>query len=56
MVDASILESEWVEQKRDKKGRETWGHQLKEGAPPDVVEKFRQFEENFRLAEGERVE
>ncbi|MCL2200587.1 MAG: hypothetical protein FWB75_01375 [Oscillospiraceae bacterium] len=45
MVDTKILESEWVQPKRDKRGRETWGHELKEGAPEDVKKKFQECQE-----------
>jgi len=43
MINPKILESEWVQPKRDKRGRETWGHELKEGAPDDVREAFQKF-------------
>ena len=41
----AILDSPWVQAKRDKKGRETWGWELKEGVPPDVVEAFKEFQD-----------
>jgi len=41
MVDSRILESEWVEPKKN-----GWGHQLKPGAPESVKREF----ENFQKA------
>ena len=43
MIDAKILESEWVQSKRDRRGREPWGHELKDGAPDDVKKAFQEF-------------
>jgi len=40
-----ILDSEWVQNKRDENGNETWGHELKEGAPVDVVRAFQEYEQ-----------
>ena len=39
-----VLNSEWVRQKKDENGRHTWGHELVEGAPPDVVAKFNELQ------------
>ena len=36
----AILDSEWVRSKRDKKGRETWGYELVEGAPEEIKAEF----------------
>jgi len=44
-VNPKILASEWVEGKKDKYGRETWGYQLKKGAPESVRREFEQFQE-----------
>ena len=38
-----VLESSWVQNKRDKNGEETWGWELKEGAPEDVKKAFEDF-------------
>lgn len=45
MVDASILNSEWVEPKDNGE----WGFKLKEGAPADVVKAFEQYEKNLGI-------
>jgi len=41
MLDAKILENEWVEPNTDGDG---WGHRLKDGAPPEVVKEFEEFQ------------
>jgi len=46
-VDPTILESEWIESKKDKNDNDTWGHQLKEGAPESVKREFEQFEKSY---------
>jgi hypothetical protein len=38
-----VLENEWVQQKRDVTGQETWGYEIKPGAPDDVVAAFNEF-------------
>ena len=40
-----VLDSEWVQAKKDEDGNETWGYELKEGAPDDVKEAFRKYQE-----------
>ena len=39
----NILESEWVQSPLDENGEETWGFELKPGAPDDVVKDFDKF-------------
>jgi len=46
MVDAKILESEWVVPNEEGDG---WGYKLKEGAPDDVVKEFEEFEKLCEL-------
>ena len=38
-----VLESEWVQPAKDENGEETWGYELKPGAPDDVVKAFNEF-------------
>jgi glutaredoxin 2 len=38
-----VLESEWVQPTKDENGEETWGYELKLGAPDDVVIAFDEF-------------
>jgi len=38
-----ILESEWVQHPKDDNGEETWGFELKPGAPEDIVNAFNEF-------------
>ena len=40
-----VLDSPWVQSKRDKFGREIWGFELKPGAPDEAVKAFRAFRE-----------
>lgn len=54
-VNPEILESEWVEGKKDKNGNEAWGHQLKPGAPESVRREFEQFEERYKNHRTENV-
>jgi len=44
-----VLESEWVRQKLDENGKETWGHELIEGAPPDITAKFNELQALFGM-------
>jgi len=39
----NILDSEWVQQKRDERGEETWGFELKPGAPKSAITAFDRF-------------
>ena len=39
-----VLDSEWVQQKHDENGDETWGYELKEGAPEHIREAFEAFQ------------
>ena len=47
-----VLSSKWVQQKKDADGNDTWGHELKEGAPPEVVAEFNELQE---LLEAEKA-
>ena len=38
-----VLESEWVQPAKDENGEETWGYELKLGAPDDVVKRSMNF-------------
>jgi hypothetical protein len=38
-----ILGNEWVQPRRDNNGKETWGYELKPGAPNDVIAAFDDF-------------
>ena len=38
-----VLESEWVQAPKDENGEETWGFELKPGAPDKVVKEFDNF-------------
>ena len=53
-VDPTILASEWVESKKDKNGNDTWGHQLKDGAPESIKREFEQFEKNYMNHRNEK--
>ena len=38
-----VLESEWIQAPKDENGEETWGFELKHGAPEDVAKEFDNF-------------
>jgi len=38
-----VLESEWVQSPKDENGQDTWGFELKPGAPEDVKKAFIEF-------------
>jgi len=44
-----VVSSEWVRQKKDENGKDTWGHELVEGAPPEIVDQFYELQELLEL-------